>query len=136
MQGSRFCAGDLLRAQVLLDRHRVVGAALDRRVVGDDHALAPRDPADPGDDPGPRGLVVVHAVRGQRRQLQKRTPRIEQAVDPVARQQFAAADVTFARAFLATQRGRGQLAAQLRDKRAVRFAVFGRRGHRVHANFG
>ena len=32
---------DLLRAQVLLDGHRVVGAALDRRVVGDDHALAP-----------------------------------------------------------------------------------------------
>ena len=28
--------GDLLGAQVLLDRHRVVGAALDRRVVGDD----------------------------------------------------------------------------------------------------
>ena len=29
---------DLLRAQVLLDGHRVVGAALDRRVVGDDDA--------------------------------------------------------------------------------------------------
>ena len=35
---------DLLRPQVLLDRHRVVGAALDGRVVGDDHALAPADP--------------------------------------------------------------------------------------------
>ena len=33
---------DLLRAQVLLDRHRVVGAALDGGVVGDDHALAAR----------------------------------------------------------------------------------------------
>ena len=30
---------DLLGAEVLLDGHRVVGAALDRRVVGDDHAL-------------------------------------------------------------------------------------------------
>ncbi len=29
---------DLLRAQVLLDRHRVVGAALDGGVVGDDDA--------------------------------------------------------------------------------------------------
>ena len=29
---------DLLRADVLLDRHRKVGAAFDRRVVGDDHA--------------------------------------------------------------------------------------------------
>ncbi len=56
----------LLRAQVLLDRHRVVGAALDRRVVGDDHALALRHPADPGDDAGAGRFVVVHAVGGQR----------------------------------------------------------------------
>ena len=35
---------DLLRAQVLLHRHRVVGAALDRGVVGDDHALAAATP--------------------------------------------------------------------------------------------
>ena len=32
---------DLLRAQVLLHRQRVVRAALHRRVVGDDHAFAP-----------------------------------------------------------------------------------------------
>ena len=36
---------DLLGAQVLLDRHRVVRAALDGGVVGDDHALAARRPA-------------------------------------------------------------------------------------------
>ena len=41
---------DLLRAQVLLDGDRVVGAALDRRVVGDDQHLAARDAADAGDD--------------------------------------------------------------------------------------
>ena len=46
---------DLLRAQVLLDRHRVVGAALDRGVVGDDHALAPVHHADAGDEPGAPG---------------------------------------------------------------------------------
>ena len=45
---------DLLRAQVLLHRDRVVGAALDGGVVGDDHALAPADPADAGDDAGAR----------------------------------------------------------------------------------
>ena len=33
---------DLLRAQVLLDRHRVVRAALDGGVVGDDHDAAGR----------------------------------------------------------------------------------------------
>ncbi len=43
---------DLLRAHVLLDGHRVVGAALHGRVVGDDHHLAPGDAADAGDDAG------------------------------------------------------------------------------------
>ena len=57
MQGSRLARGDLLRAQVLLDRHRVVGAALDGRVVGDDHALAAADPADAGDDAGATGTA-------------------------------------------------------------------------------
>jgi hypothetical protein len=84
---------DLLRAQVLFDRHRVVGAALDRRVIGHDHAFAPGDPADPGDDSGSGRLVAVHAAGGQRSQLQKRGARIEQAIHPFAGQQLAAADV-------------------------------------------
>ena len=110
---------DLLCAQVLLDRHRVVGAALDRRVVGDDHALAPGHPADPGDDPGSRGLVVVHTGGGQRRQLQERAARIEQAIHPFAGQQLAAADVTFPRAFIAAQRRGRELGVQFIDQPAV-----------------
>src|SRR3712207_7804657 len=35
--------GNLLCAEVLLDRYRIVGAALDGRVVGDDHDLPRRD---------------------------------------------------------------------------------------------
>ena len=46
--------GDLLGPQVLLDGHRVVGAALDGRVVGDDHAGRALDAADAGDDAGAR----------------------------------------------------------------------------------
>ena len=67
--------GDLLRAKVLLDGHRVVGAALDRRVVGDDHACRALDPADACDDPGAGGLVVVQARGGQRAQLEERRAR-------------------------------------------------------------
>ena len=52
--GQVVLGGDGLRAQVLLDRDRVVGAALDGRVVGDDHDLAAADPADAGDDAGAR----------------------------------------------------------------------------------
>ena len=94
---------DLLRPQVLLHRHRVVGAALDRRVVGDDHALAPGDPPDPGDDPRGRGLAAVEPVRGERRQLEERRRRVEQRVDPVARQQLAPLDVPRPRPLRTTQ---------------------------------
>ncbi len=66
---------DLLGAEVLLDGHRVVGAALDRGVVGDDDAGRPLDPADAGDDPGARRVVVVQAGRRQRAQLEERRAR-------------------------------------------------------------
>ena len=64
--------GHFLRAEVLLHRHREVGATLDRGVVGDDHHLATGDPADAGDDACARRLILVHAIRGQRRQFQER----------------------------------------------------------------
>ena len=44
---------DLLRAQMLLDRHRIIGAALDRRIVGDDHRLAALDRPIPAISPAP-----------------------------------------------------------------------------------
>ena len=73
--------GDLLGAEVLLHRHRVVGAALHRRVVGDDHALGAGDPADAGDDAGARHLAAVHAVRGELRELKERRADVEQPAD-------------------------------------------------------
>lgn len=82
--GQPVVQGDLLGAQVLLDRHRVVRAALDGGVVGDDHDLAAGDPADPGDDAGGRGLAVVHAVGGQRGELQEGRSGVEQPVHAVA----------------------------------------------------
>jgi hypothetical protein len=75
----------LLRPQVLLHRHRVVGAALDRGVVRHDDALAARHPADPGDQARPGRLVAVQPVRRQRRQLEEAAARVEQRVDAVAR---------------------------------------------------
>ena len=63
--------GDLLRAQVLLDRQRQVGAPLDGGVVGDDHAGAPLDDADPGDDPGRGRLALVDVPGGERLELQE-----------------------------------------------------------------
>ena len=89
-------ARDLLRAQVLLHRHRVVGAALDGGIVADDHAFAPGDAADAGDDAGGVDGVVIHAVGGERRQFEKRRARIDQRHHPVARQELAARQVPLA----------------------------------------
>jgi hypothetical protein len=80
---------DLLRAEVLLDGHWVVGAALDGRVVGDDDTGRALDPADSRDHARTRRIVVVHAVRSERAQLEEGAPGIEQAVDPFADRQLA-----------------------------------------------
>jgi hypothetical protein len=53
---------DFLRAEVFLDGERVVGAALHRRVVAQDHALAAGDAADAGDHACARDFVIVEAV--------------------------------------------------------------------------
>ena len=106
---------DLLRPQMLLDRHRVVGAALHRRIVGDDHAFLPRDPADAGDHPGGRGLAVVHAEGGELADLEEGRAGVEQAVDALARQQLAARRVALPRLGVAAEGDLGGLGPQVVD---------------------
>ena len=65
--GQPVLARNLLGAQMLLHRHRIVGAAFDRRVVANDNAFAPRHPANAGDQAGAMNGVLVHVVRGERR---------------------------------------------------------------------
>ena len=50
--------GDLLRAQMFFDRHRIVRAAFDGGVVGDDDAVLPFDDADAGDNSRRRRRIV------------------------------------------------------------------------------
>ncbi len=63
--------GDLLRAQVLLDREREVRAALHGRVVGDDHALAPSTTPMPVTIPAARRVAVVQLPRRERAELEE-----------------------------------------------------------------
>ncbi len=114
---------DLLRAHVLLHRDRIVGAALDRRVVADDHALAAGDPADAGDEARARRIVVVHPVRGELRQLEERRARIEQLRDPIARQQLAARQMLVARGLTAAEREPVDFLAQVGNERLERRGV-------------
>ena len=59
----------------------------------DDDALATRDAADAGDDPGRRHVAAVHAVGRELRQLEERRAHIEEHADALARQQLAARDM-------------------------------------------
>src|SRR3546814_4363708 len=92
--------GDLLRAEMLLDGHRIVSAAFYRRVVADDHRLPPRYAPDARDHPRARNLAAIHVARRKLADLEKGRARIEQPLDALARQQFAAARVALARIFL------------------------------------
>ena len=95
--GQTVLGRDLLGAQMLLHRHRVVGAALDRRIVGDDHDLAAVDKADARHQPRAVDVALIHAEGGERADFQKRRAGIDQAGDPFARQQLPPGDMTFAR---------------------------------------
>ena len=111
-------ARDLLRAQMLLYRHRIIGAAFDGGIVADDDAFAPRDAADAGDEAGAMDGVVVHVASGKRRQFQKWRTGIDQRHDALARQQLAARQVALARPRRAAFGGLGAAHVELRDERA------------------
>jgi hypothetical protein len=102
---------------MLLHRHRGVGAALHRGVIADDHAFTARHPANAGDHARAVRIALIHAVRGQRAQLQKRRAGIEQALHPIARQELAALEMLFARPLIAALGGFGGLLPQLGDQR-------------------
>ena len=123
--GQPVLARDLLGPQVLLHRQRVVGAALHRRVVADDHALAPGDAADAGDQAGGRRLVAIEAERRQRRELEERRAGIEQQLDAFAGQQLAAADVARAGRLATAGGGARQARAQVLDQGAHRRRIGG-----------
>ncbi len=89
--------GDLLGAQVLLHRHGEIGAAFDRGVIGHDHHLAPRHPADARDHARPGRLAAIEIESGQLADLQERRAQVQQTLDPFARQKLAPGLVPLAR---------------------------------------
>ena len=114
----RLLKRDLLRAEVLLDRHREVGAALDRRVVGDDDDLAPADPADAGDDPGAAGCRRRTSPRPPAARARGTARRgIEHPLDPLPNRQLAARSLPIVRGRTAPGRGSGQPSLELLDCR-------------------
>ena len=114
---------DVLRAQVLLDRDRVVGAALHRGVVADDHALDAAHAADAGDHAAGRDPVAVQLVAGELPDLEERRARVEQAIDPVAHEHLAARLVLLARRHRAARRDLRRQLAQFACQAAVDLGI-------------
>src|SRR5437773_6698075 len=112
---------------MLLHREGVIGPALHRRVVRDDHALVPADAADPGDHPGAGRLVVVHAEGCERGELEECGARVKQTLDALSRQELPALRVTLARTVGAAQARYGEPLAKLRNEAFHRLAVASRR---------
>src|SRR5579859_204897 len=73
---------------MLLDRHWIVRAALDRRIVGDDHAFLPLDDSNASDDPRRRRFTAIHPPRRQRIKLQKRRLGVAEPLDTLAGKQL------------------------------------------------
>ena len=119
---------DILGAKMLLHGHRIIGAALDGRIVGDDHAFAPRYPSHPGDDAGRMHVAAIEAVGRQRRQLEKRRAGIDQEIDALARQHLAARGMPVTRGLAAAAGNLVELLPELCDQRAHGFRVAGEIG--------
>src|ERR1700720_4338572 len=95
---------------------RILSAAFDRRVVDDDHAVAPRDTADAGDDSACGQGIVVESKTGKGRELKEFGAAIEQRLDADARQHFAAAGVAFPRGLIAAEPDFDNTLTQIADK--------------------
>ena len=108
---------------MLLDGDRIVGAALDRGIVGDKKHLTSRDTADAGHDAGGRRFVLIHVEGRERRQLEKRRPAIDQPVDPFANRQLALRAMPLQVLGAAALAGRRDSLAQLTDELPHAIAV-------------
>ena len=115
-------ACDLLGAQVLFHRQRVVRAALDGRVVRDEDALAALDHPDAGDDARRGRVSVVQLPGGEGVQLEERAPGIDEPVDPLSRGQLAPRTVPLDRLLAAPGGNERGTLAELGDERLHRRA--------------
>ena len=82
-----FC--NLLRTKVLLDGQRVIGAAFDGRIIGDNHAVDVVNLADARNDARGRHFIVIKAIRRKLPDFQKRRATVDDRANSIARQQFS-----------------------------------------------
>ena len=90
-------------------------ATIDARPAG--------DRADAGDDARAGRLAVVEAVRSERRELEERPARIDEALDPLAGEQLSALPVALDRGLPAAGPGLVELRVEILDQLGHSLAI-------------
>ena len=116
-------AGDLLRPQMLLHRHRIIGAAFDGGVIANDHHIAARHTANPRNHARGMDIPVIKPIGCQSANFQKGGSGIQQAADPIPRQKFAARHMPRPCPFRPALGGKASLRAQIMDQRLPSLAI-------------
>lgn len=80
----------------------IVGAALHRRIVGDDQYLSARHTAHSGHHAGTRGIIIIAAQGRKCREFQKRRTGIQKRRNTIPREHLATIGMAFGRDFAAT----------------------------------
>ena len=84
---------DFLGAKMFFDGQRIIGAALDGGVIGDNDAFLTTYASYARDQPRRGNNVGINLIGGELRKLQKGRAGIDQLRHPIARQKFSARDV-------------------------------------------
>jgi hypothetical protein len=126
--GQPVLGGDLLGAEVLLDRQRKVGAALHRGSLAAIMTSRPETRPTPAIMPAPGRLAVVEAVGGQLADLQKGEPTSSRRSTRSRGSSLPRAVVALARGFGPPEGGFGHLGAEFGGERPVGFGVGGEGG--------
>ena len=98
-----------LCAQMLFDGHRVVSAALYRRIIAHNHTLTTGNPSNSADQTCPGNLIVIQPISYQLADFEEWRAGVEQMFDAFSGQELSARRVPFTRLFIPAQRCFGHL---------------------------
>ena len=88
---------DFLCTKMFLHGHRIIGAALDGRVIGKNHNITARDTPHTGNRAAGRHITAVQPVRRKKSNFQKRRSWIEKRLNAIPRKHLTTCKMPFPR---------------------------------------